>query len=87
MANSSSDSTDKVKAALPKHRSLYYAGAWREPLGGYSQTVNPATGEVLGELDSAGPAEVHAAAARARAAQPGTRVQHRGRRGGLDLDR
>jgi acyl-CoA reductase-like NAD-dependent aldehyde dehydrogenase len=33
-------------------------------------SVNPATGEVLGELDSAGPTEVHAAVARARAAQP-----------------
>ncbi|MGA7683696.1 MAG: aldehyde dehydrogenase family protein [Terriglobales bacterium] len=33
-------------------------------------SVNPATGEVLGELDSAGPAEVRAAVARARAAQP-----------------
>jgi succinate-semialdehyde dehydrogenase/glutarate-semialdehyde dehydrogenase len=33
-------------------------------------SVNPATGAVLGELDSAGPAEVRAAVARARAAQP-----------------
>jgi len=33
-------------------------------------SVNPATGEVLGELDSAGPTEVHAAVARGRAAQP-----------------
>jgi len=33
-------------------------------------SVNPATGEVLGELDSAGPTEIHAAVARARAAQP-----------------
>lgn len=33
-------------------------------------SVNPATGEVLGELDCAGPAEVHAAVARAHAAQP-----------------
>ena len=33
-------------------------------------SVNPATGEVLGELDSAGTTEVHAAVARARAAQP-----------------
>jgi succinate-semialdehyde dehydrogenase/glutarate-semialdehyde dehydrogenase len=32
--------------------------------------ANPATGEVLKELDSAGPAEVHAAVARARTAQP-----------------
>jgi len=33
-------------------------------------SVNPATGEVLGELDSAGPTEVRAAVSRARAAQP-----------------
>jgi len=33
-------------------------------------SVNPASGEVLGELDSAGPTEVRAAVARARAAQP-----------------
>jgi succinate-semialdehyde dehydrogenase/glutarate-semialdehyde dehydrogenase len=33
-------------------------------------SVNPATGEILGELDSAGPAEVRATVARARAAQP-----------------
>lgn len=32
-------------------------------------SVNPATGEVLGEIDSAGPAEVAAAVARARVAQ------------------
>ncbi len=34
-------------------------------------SVNPATGEVLGELDSAGPTEVRAAVARARIAQAG----------------
>ena len=33
-------------------------------------SVNPATGEVLGELDSAGPTEVRAAVGRGRAAQP-----------------
>ena len=33
-------------------------------------SVNPATGEVLGELDGAGPTEVRAAVAHARAAQP-----------------
>jgi succinate-semialdehyde dehydrogenase/glutarate-semialdehyde dehydrogenase len=33
-------------------------------------SVNPATGEVLGELESAGPTEVRAAVARARAVQP-----------------
>lgn len=45
-------------------------------------SVNPATGEVLGELDSAGPTEVHAAVARAHAAQPAwyaRGIQHRTR--------
>jgi betaine-aldehyde dehydrogenase len=53
MSNPAHDSADKVKAALPKHRSLYYAGAWQEPLGGYSPTVNPATGESLGQAAEA----------------------------------
>jgi betaine-aldehyde dehydrogenase len=58
MANPSSASADKVKAALPKHRSLYYAGAWQEPLGGYSQTLNPATGESLGQAAEANARDV-----------------------------
>src|SRR5436190_3230893 len=33
-------------------------------------SVNPATGEVLGELDCAGPTEIRTAVARARVAQP-----------------
>src|SRR6201993_4769540 len=33
-------------------------------------STNPATGEVLGELDCAGPPEIHAAVARARAVLP-----------------
>jgi hypothetical protein len=32
MSNPASDSAEKVKAALPKPRLLYYAGAWQEPL-------------------------------------------------------
>jgi betaine-aldehyde dehydrogenase len=58
MANPASGSADKVKAALPKHRSLYYAGAWQEPLGGYSQTMNPATGESLGQAAEANAQDV-----------------------------
>jgi len=41
-----------------------------EPAISRIASVNPATGEVLGELDCAGPTEVRAAVARARAAQP-----------------
>ena len=58
MSNPSSASADKLKAALPKHRSLYYAGGWQEPLGGYLQTVNPATGESLGQAAEANAQDV-----------------------------
>ena len=58
MPNPASGSADKVNAALPKHRLLYYAGAWQEPLGGYSQTLNPATGESLGQAAEANAQDV-----------------------------
>jgi betaine-aldehyde dehydrogenase len=58
MSKPASGSADKVKAALPKHRLLYYAGAWQEPLGGYSQTLNPATGESLGQAAEANAQDV-----------------------------
>jgi betaine-aldehyde dehydrogenase len=58
MANPASDSAGKVQAALPKHRSLYYAGSWQEPLGGYSHTLNPGTGESLGPAAEANAQDV-----------------------------
>jgi len=48
----------KVAAALPKHRALYYDGAWREPEGGYAETINPATGQSLGRVADANSADV-----------------------------
>src|ERR1700744_228418 len=51
----------KVAAALPKHRALYYDWAWREPEGGYAETINPATGASLGKVAEANPADVEKA--------------------------
>jgi len=33
--------------SIPRHRDLFYGGAWHAPLGGYAETVNPANGQVL----------------------------------------
>jgi betaine-aldehyde dehydrogenase len=57
------DSTDaKGQSPLPTHRDLYYGGAWHEPQGGYAETINPATGESLGNAPNANAADVDAAA-------------------------
>jgi betaine-aldehyde dehydrogenase len=58
----------KVAAALPKHRALYYDGAWREPEGGYVETINPATGKSLGKVAEANTADVDKAVRRAHQA-------------------
>jgi betaine-aldehyde dehydrogenase len=50
--------TDKVTEALPKHRALFYDGAWREPEGGYLETINPATGQSLGKVAEANATDV-----------------------------
>jgi betaine-aldehyde dehydrogenase len=50
-----------IEAVLPKHRDLYYGGAWHEPRGGYLDTLNPASGESLGPCAEANPADVDAA--------------------------
>jgi betaine-aldehyde dehydrogenase len=46
---------------LPKHRDLYYGGAWHKPVGGYLETLNPATGMSLGPCAEANVADVDAA--------------------------
>jgi betaine-aldehyde dehydrogenase len=57
------DSTDaKGRSPLPTHRDLYYGGAWHKPQGGYEPTINPATGESLGNVPNANAADVDAAA-------------------------
>ena len=57
------DSTDaKGRSPLPTHRDLYIGGAWVKPQGGYAETINPATGESLGQAPNANAADVDAAA-------------------------
>ena len=52
----------KIEPVLPRHRDLYYGGAWQKPSGGYADTVNPATGDSLGPVAEANAADVDAAA-------------------------
>ena len=56
----------KYKSALPTRRQLYFGGAWHEPLGGYADTFNPASGENLGSTAVANSADVGLAVAAAR---------------------
>jgi|tagenome__1003787_1003787.scaffolds.fasta_scaffold20950680_2 betaine-aldehyde dehydrogenase len=57
------DSTDaKGRSPLPTHRDLYIGGSWVKPQGGYAETINPATGESLGNAPNANAADVDAAA-------------------------
>ncbi len=49
------------EAILPRHRDLYYDGAWQKPQGGYLDTLDPATGESLGPCAEANAADVDAA--------------------------
>ena len=56
----------KIEPILPKHRDLYYGGKWHKPLGGYADTLNPATGDSLGPAAEASAADVDAAVKAAR---------------------
>jgi betaine-aldehyde dehydrogenase len=51
----------RIEPILPRHRDLYYGGAWQKPRGGYLETWNPATGESLGPAAEANAADVDAA--------------------------
>lgn len=52
----------KIRAVMPRQRSLYYGGKWHEPEGGYLDTYNPATGENLGPCAEANAQDVDKAA-------------------------
>ena len=54
--------TRTVDAMLPRHRDLYYGGAWHAAQGGMQDTVNPATATSLGPCADANAADVDAAA-------------------------
>ena len=57
------ETTDaKSRSSLPTHRDLYIGGQWVKPQGGYAETINPATGESLGNAPNANAADVDAAA-------------------------
>jgi betaine-aldehyde dehydrogenase len=57
------DSTEaKGRSPLPTHRDLYIGGQWVKPQGGYAETINPATGESLGNAPNANAADIDAAA-------------------------
>ncbi|HUG39019.1 MAG TPA: aldehyde dehydrogenase family protein [Longimicrobiales bacterium] len=63
-------STTAIERRAPD--SLYINGEWTDPSeGGRFETVNPGTGEVLAEVPEAGPSDVDAAVAAARAALSG----------------
>lgn len=60
--------TPDVAASLPSHRDLYFGGRWQAPqVGGYEGTLNPGTGETLGQIAMAGAVDVDAAVSQARA--------------------
>lgn len=61
-----SDQTPPIQ--FPAERRLFYAGAWHDPQGGYSDTFNPATGESLGPAANANAEDVQAAVAAAKSA-------------------
>jgi betaine-aldehyde dehydrogenase len=58
---------ERIESALPKHRGVYYGGAWHDARSGRnSETLNPSTGASLGPVAIAGPDDVDAAIAAAR---------------------
>lgn len=60
------DLSPLVASALPEARGLFWNGDWQKPRGGAPLlTINPSTGEVLGEVDVATPEDVDAAVASA----------------------
>src|ERR1700726_753640 len=51
---------------LPGHRTLYYGGAWHEPISGrFEASLNPSTGQPLARVAVANAADVDAAVAAA----------------------
>ncbi|SDG30785.1 MULTISPECIES: aldehyde dehydrogenase family protein [Roseobacteraceae] len=56
----------EIAQALPKHTDLYFGGGWHAPGNGtYDDTMNPANGQSLGAVATAGKADVDAAVAAA----------------------
>jgi betaine-aldehyde dehydrogenase len=57
-----------VSEALPRHRGLFYDGSWKTARGGTTTTLNPGTGERLGDVGEASAEDVDAAVAAAHRA-------------------
>jgi betaine-aldehyde dehydrogenase len=58
---------ERIDSALPRHRGVYYGGAWHEPRSrGKTETLNPSSGASLGPVAVAGSDDVDAAIAAAR---------------------
>jgi betaine-aldehyde dehydrogenase len=54
---------------LPTHRDCYYSGKWHAPRAGhYADSINPGTGESLGQVAVASPADIDLAVAAAKSA-------------------
>lgn len=51
----------RLREVLPQKRDLYYGGEWHVPQGGYSETMNPGTGESLGKCADANAEDVNTA--------------------------
>lgn len=80
----SPDLSNRVAAALPGRRGLYYGGGWHEALSGrQARSVNPATREDLGSYAVAGAEDVDAAVRAAAAAAAGWRATSPLERGAL----
>ena len=62
------DVAQAIDDVMPRHRDLYYGGAWHRPAGGYAETWDPARGVSLGEGAEADASDVDAAARAAHAA-------------------
>ena len=58
---------DSTLMSSPGHRGAYYGGAWHDPLSARTrETINPSTGESLGNVACCGVDDVDAAVAAAR---------------------
>ncbi len=62
-----------LEDVLPQRRDLFYGGAWHKPFGGYTETINPGTGQSLGKVAEANREDVDAAVKAARVGFEGWR--------------
>src|SRR5687767_13877718 len=69
VAVASAARTGPLAPNLPSHRDPYYAGKWQKPKSDrYIESINPGTGESLGNVIDGSVADAEAAIAAAKAA-------------------